>query len=338
MDTLTHIVLGACIGELVAGKTIGKKAMLLGAVAQLIPDIDVVSHLWLDNVNSLIAHRGITHSLLFALLMATVLALISKKLSGLLSGVSFRKWFFLYSINISAHLFVDCLNTYGTGLFEPFSDQRISFHSIFVIDPFFSFWPFLAFIFLLCLRSGLPSRKIWAGTGLFLSLVYIVYAVANKWTVEKALRQNIESRHIIAQDYFITPTPMNSWLWFIAIKEREGYYTGYRSVFDRNSGIDFSYVRQNDFLLNNIRNKEEVSLLKKFSGEFYTVERQQDSLLVFNVLRFGQVTGWKDAKDKFAFYYYLDSTGNNDLVVQRGRFENWSKETFRAMLHRIKGN
>ena len=60
MDSLTHIVLGACIGEAVAGKKLGKKAMLLGAIAQSVPDIDFVTTFWLSDSKDIVAHRGIT--------------------------------------------------------------------------------------------------------------------------------------------------------------------------------------------------------------------------------------------------------------------------------------
>jgi hypothetical protein len=40
MDSITHIAVGACIGEVFAGKKIGKKAMWLGAAANSLPDID----------------------------------------------------------------------------------------------------------------------------------------------------------------------------------------------------------------------------------------------------------------------------------------------------------
>jgi inner membrane protein len=43
MDSLTHIVTGACIGELFLGKQLGKKAMLWGAITQSLPDIDFVT-------------------------------------------------------------------------------------------------------------------------------------------------------------------------------------------------------------------------------------------------------------------------------------------------------
>ena len=62
MDTVTHIVLGACIGEATAGKILGRKAMLFGALSQSLPDIDFIAYFWLDKTDNLLAHRGITHS------------------------------------------------------------------------------------------------------------------------------------------------------------------------------------------------------------------------------------------------------------------------------------
>jgi len=40
LDTLTHIALGAIIGEAIGGKKLGKKALLVGAAVQCLPDID----------------------------------------------------------------------------------------------------------------------------------------------------------------------------------------------------------------------------------------------------------------------------------------------------------
>ena len=57
MDSLTHTVLGACLGQVIAGKKIGKKAMLWGAIANNIPDIDVITSAWMGQADSLLAHR-----------------------------------------------------------------------------------------------------------------------------------------------------------------------------------------------------------------------------------------------------------------------------------------
>ena len=46
MDSLTQIVLGAAVGEAVLGKKVGNKAMMWGAIAGTIPDLDVLSKLF----------------------------------------------------------------------------------------------------------------------------------------------------------------------------------------------------------------------------------------------------------------------------------------------------
>ncbi|MEO7045982.1 MAG: metal-dependent hydrolase, partial [Ferruginibacter sp.] len=91
MDSFTHIALGACIGEAYFEKGFGKKAMLWGALAQSIPDIDFISSFWMTTPGNLLAHRGITHSILFALLIAPLLALIAEKIHRP-HNIPFKKW------------------------------------------------------------------------------------------------------------------------------------------------------------------------------------------------------------------------------------------------------
>jgi len=79
MDSITHIALGACIGELFVGGKVGRKAMLWGAVAQSFPDIDFIAGFWMDTTDELLAHRGFTHSLLFAALLTPILALLAER-------------------------------------------------------------------------------------------------------------------------------------------------------------------------------------------------------------------------------------------------------------------
>ena len=54
MDSLTQIVLGAAVGEVVLGRKIGNRAMLWGAVAGTIPDLDVmIGSLFMNEINGL---------------------------------------------------------------------------------------------------------------------------------------------------------------------------------------------------------------------------------------------------------------------------------------------
>lgn len=68
MDSLTHIVLGAAIGEVVLGKKIGNRALIWGGIGATIPDMDVLGNFFMNPMEALSFHRGITHSILFTVL------------------------------------------------------------------------------------------------------------------------------------------------------------------------------------------------------------------------------------------------------------------------------
>ncbi len=75
MDSLTQIILGAAVGELVAGRKIGNRAMLWGAIAGTIPDLDVmIGSLFMNEINGLAFHRAITHSIFFAVVFSFLIA------------------------------------------------------------------------------------------------------------------------------------------------------------------------------------------------------------------------------------------------------------------------
>ena len=52
MDSLTQIVLGASVAEATLGKKIGNKAILLGAIAGTIPDLDIVARFFVDDLSA----------------------------------------------------------------------------------------------------------------------------------------------------------------------------------------------------------------------------------------------------------------------------------------------
>ena len=58
MDSLSQIVLGAAVGEAVLGRRIGNRAMIWGAVAGTIPDMDVLGKYVLSELDNLGFHRA----------------------------------------------------------------------------------------------------------------------------------------------------------------------------------------------------------------------------------------------------------------------------------------
>lgn len=337
MDSLTHIALGAVIGEACAGKSLGRKAMLIGAAVQSLPDIDFMLGFFNTPVDDLLAHRGITHSFLFGILVTIGLAYLMKRFTRGANDFTLKHWMIFIGIEILMHLVLDSLNSYGTGLFEPFSNQRISFNVFFVADPLFTIWSLVGVIALLVMTRLNPRRLKLALIVLLTSACYVGIGLVNKSIVHNRAEKTFAQNGLQLENYFTSPTPLNTLLWYVVAEVDSGFYIGYSSVFDRDKSIRLEYYPQNNHLLKGVRNQDEVAKLKQFSEGYYTIEKVEETV-VFNDLRFGQIAGWDTPRAKFVFYFFLEKPDMNLLVVQRGRFTGWNKRTFRSFWNRIKGN
>jgi len=336
VDSITHIALGACIGDAFFERGFGKKAMWWGMLAQSVPDIDFLASFWSDTSQNLLIHRGFTHSILFGVLIVPVLVLIAERVHRP-HNISYRKWALFFFAEVFTHLLIDAFNNYGVGWFEPFSHLRFSFNAVYVVDPFFSFWPGISAMMLIILSKDYHRRRLWRALGLGIPAIYLFYCLMNKYAINQRVQENFSNQSISHERYFSTPAPLQSWLWFVVAGNDEGYNVGYCSVFDRDKKIKFEYFPRNDSLLTPIKDREDVLRLIKFSQQFYTVEKYHDTL-VFNDLRFGQITGWQNPRNRFAFHYFLDYPKANDLVVQRGRFTGWNKQSLLSFYQRIEGH
>ncbi len=335
MDTLTHIVLGACIGEAIAGKKLGKKALFLGAFANSIPDLDFVASFWLPTTRDLLAHRAFTHSFLFVLLITPLLAYLSRWIFKK-QNLSLKHWLLFWGVEVFVHIFIDAFNAYGTAWFEPFSHYRVSFNTIYVADPLFSIWPALAFISLLIIKKDSLKRNFWVNIGLITSSIYLFLGILFKQSIEYDVRYSLTKQHKTYYRNFTTPTPLNNLLWYTVAESDSGFYIGYRSLFDHQPNMKFHYDAKNRHLLENTTNKEDADNLIKFSNGYYTADMWHDTL-VFNILRFGEMNGWNEEQPRCAFHYFLDQPENNKMIVQRGRFAGWNRESLWLFLKRIKG-
>jgi inner membrane protein len=335
MDSITHTVLGACTGELIAGKKMGKQAMLWGALANNLPDIDVFTTYWMSHADSLLAHRGFTHSILFTLAAPPLLAFLFRKIFSK-GKATFMDWFWIFFTGCLIHIFIDAMTCYGTGWYLPFSKERVSFNVLFVADPFYTVGLLVCTIGLLFLRKNLPKRKKWAWTGIALSTVYLLYAVTNKISIHSHTKEELNRQKIAYEDYITTPTPLNNFLWYLVARNDTGYYIGYRSVFDDGEEIDFNFYRKNEQLLASVPQDKDLFTLKRFADDYYSVEKKGDSLF-FNDLRFGQIDGWNLEQAPFVFRYQIGENANNDLVIQKGRIAASGGDAMEKLIDRIKG-
>jgi inner membrane protein len=334
MDSLTHLVLGAVTGEVAARKQIGRKALVMGAAAQYLPDLDVMAALWLDPADNLIAHRGITHSFLFVVTASIVLAWIARSVfKNPVTPWSF--WIGFFALQFSLHIFIDAFNAYGAGWLEPFSNEKISFHTLYVVDPFFTL-PLIVSLIALLLARQARFRKQLALYGLGLAGLYLLIAIGMRWKVVATVKSDTTTLTVQQDNVLVTPTPLNSLLFFVAVGDHSGFYTGHVSVFDDSDPTRYTYFLQKETLLESSNATSTIRTLKSFSNGFYIAELWGDTL-VFNDLRFGQMKGWMDPRGKFVFHYFVDYPRENTLVMQRGRFAGWDSETVQGLLVRMRG-
>ena len=336
MDSITHTVLGACVGEALAGKKLGKHAMFWGALANNIPDVDVITSFWMSQADSLLAHRGFTHSILFALLFPFILAFILSRWHKN-KLMLFKDWWILIASGMFLHIFIDSLTSYGTGWFEPFSHYRVTMNLLFVADPFYTLSLLISFVALLFIKGKKKSRIKWTNFGLWISTLYIGYAFINKAIIDSDFKKELSRQNIQYTNYFSTPAPLNNFLWYLVAKNDTGFFLGYHSMFDKTDEIDLNYRPKNENLLSGLETDNDLLKLKRFSKGYYSSEKINDTLFI-NDLRFGTTGGWKDPSADFVFRYCLEKDANNDLVIQRGRFKSAGKDALTSLWKRICGN
>lgn len=334
MDSITHVVVGACLGEAIAGKKIGNRALVYGVVAHNFPDIDVITSLWMSADENLLAHRGFTHSILFQLIMTVLFTVIARRMHPK-EEISTGKLAAIFASGLLLHIILDSLNAYGTGLLEPFSHYRAMWNVLFVADPFFTLWPAIVFLSFFFVKRMLVRKRL-AIISLTISALYVGYAAVNKRIIDHVAKDSLIQKDVTYSRYFSTPTPLNSWLWFIVAEDERGYHIGYRSVFDESDEVRYHYLERNAELLDTIGSDPTLNNLIRFSQGYYTVEAQ-DTSVVFNDLRFGQMNGWANPGAGFVFHYYLKESGDNDLVIQRGRFTLLEDNALQVLIKRIFG-
>jgi inner membrane protein len=335
MDSLTHIILGAAIGEAVLGKKLGRKAMLWGAVADTIPDFDVFTSPCVSHAQQLMIHRGITHSLLFAIVVSLLLGLLFARWQKN-TEVSWKEWAWLFFLGMFTHDIIDSFTCYGTGLFEPFSSYRVSFNSIFVADPFYTI-PFLVCVVVaLIARNGSPIRTKFNNAGIYISTIYLIFTLFNKNHVHQIVGSSINKQLAGITDYVTTPTPLNNFLWMTYAKDSTGFWFGYYSIFDKTDTINFYHVNRNAELLQPYEKDSEVMILKQFSQGYYCITKEKGSIY-FNDIRFGQVGGWDKPDSSFVFSFKLDKAADNSTALNRGKFKGTYADGIVSLVNRIKG-
>lgn len=285
MDSLTQIVLGGAIGELVAGRQLGNRAVLWGAIAGTIPDLDVFFRVFYHPIEAALVHRGFSHSLLFSLLVSPTLAYLLNIATKRAYG--FWLWTQLFFWGIVTHPILDMFTNYGTQFLWPF-EARITFNSVFVIDPLYTV-PFMVLLILaMRLDRNSAKRRRLNRIGLIYSTAYLFLGLLIKWFVWTESQSYVKAHHLKVNRMLVTPMPFTCFYWYVLGENNDQYVVMHRSIFNDQITDKPVVIERGPWRIQHLswaetnHNQE----LQRFTSDFCLIKEKGNSLLAYD-LRFG---------------------------------------------------
>lgn len=332
MDSLTQIVLGIATAELVAGKKLGNKTFLYGAFLGTIPDLDIIVGKFMNDVDGVAIHRGLSHSLLFFLFLAPVLGYVISKIEK--SKSNFKSAFWMVFCCLTTHVFLDMFTSWGTQILWPL-EYRFALKTIFVIDPLYTIPLLISLIYVWRNKEHLVRKK-YLYKGLIISSCYLLLTCVLKLVAVHQFEKALNNQNITYQELIVKPTAFNTILWNANVAAPNGYYLSDYSFFD-SQPISFTYYAKNSTLEKNVEHIDDFQKLKKISEGWYLVTEDNHNLY-FNDLRFGLLNN-NTKNPQFAFSYLFISGYNGKISAREvPKAKRDGKALLQNIFNRIKGN
>ncbi len=136
MDPVSQGALGAAAALVVAKPDHLRATVAVGALAGMAPDLDVLISSSSDPLFFLEYHRQFTHSLVFIPVGALVCALTIRPFVR--ARLSRQAIYIACLLGYGSHGLLDACTSYGTQLFWPFTDARVAWNNVSVVDPLFT--------------------------------------------------------------------------------------------------------------------------------------------------------------------------------------------------------
>lgn len=222
MDPITQSSLGALVPlASMNSKRLGLIA-LCGCLAGLAPDLDIFINSKTDPLLFLEYHRQFTHSLIFIPVGAFAVACFAHVVC--FRRLKFKVTYLACLLGYATHGLLDACTSYGTQLFWPFSDYRVAWNNMSIVDPLFTL-PLLLFITLSIIKK---NRK-FAAWGVVWVVAFISFGL-------------VQSQRAISIAYSVTEMRGHEPL-RITIKPSFGNIVVWKSIYEHNGRYYVDAIR-----------------------------------------------------------------------------------------------
>ena len=123
-SAISHAVAALGLGTIFARPLIPKRVWIIGAVCSILPDFDVIGFRFGIRYGDFWGHRGFTHSMVFAAILATFVAFAGFIPRTL--GIGRMALWIYFFVATASHGFLDAMTNGGLGVafFSPFDNTR----------------------------------------------------------------------------------------------------------------------------------------------------------------------------------------------------------------------
>lgn len=252
-------------------------------------------------------------------------------------NADYKDWYWLFFLSIITHPMLDCCTAYGTQIFQPFSDFRVAFNNISVVDPIYTL-PFLICVIVtsMLLRNS-PKRRVFNYLGIGLSSVYLLFTFYNKSKVNTVFENALAEQGFEYDRYMTAPTILNNVLWHCIAEGDSVFYQGLYSLRDEEPRIAvWNQFPKNHDLLKGFEEDHAIKTLQWFSKEYYNVIRREDGRLQLNDLRFG-IFGEKPTSENDYIFHFILEEKDGKIEAHQSREQPEMGESFNQLWTRIKG-
>ncbi len=206
MDLLTQSLLGSAMAQSAAAPDKIRKAAIIGLLAGLSADLDILIRSSQDPLLNLEFHRHFTHSIFFipvaALLLSALLWPLFRR------HLSWSQVFLFALLGYSLSGFIDACTSYGTSLLWPLSDERISFSIIAIVDPVFTL------LLIAGIGISLKSRRHkYVRVFILLAACYLLLGLLQNHRVKTLTEEFAIQQGHMPQQLLVKPTLGNLFLW-----------------------------------------------------------------------------------------------------------------------------
>lgn len=337
MDSLSHIVIGAAIGEVFLGKKIGRWGMLLGAIAKSAPDFDLFYTGLNDPRAYMCEHRAHTHSLIIEALYAIPIAWLLVKLFK--QKVSFNRMLVFMLTCLWGHSLLDWCTNFGTQLLLPFTNENYSLNTIAIVDLLFTL-PMLGLVLAAVFYKNNTIRRYkLSRAALIYCGVYLCFTFINKVQANQMAQASISKNNIPSTNFMTNPTMLNNILWYAVASNDSNIYIGEYSLLFKEHPITWHIYPRNQHLMQQSKSKTDVEVLRWFSDPYTLAKANGDTLNMY-AIKFGRTNMLETELEKtFMFHYKLyQKDGKEIMGMQQANPKNTNfKEGLKDIWERICG-